>query len=58
MNVEVKDELRKTLVWLRIIERKPMMGEAGRLAEIIKECDEFIAIFVASVKTAEEMAKQ
>ena len=50
-------ELRETLIWLRIIERKPMC-EAGRLVDILKECDELIAIFVASVKTAEEKAKQ
>lgn len=50
-------ELRETLVWLKIIERKPMC-EASRMAEIIKECDELIAIFVASVKTAEEKTKQ
>lgn len=50
-------ELRETLVWLRIIERKPMC-EANRLADIAKECDELIAIFVTSVKTAEVKAKQ
>lgn len=50
-------ELRETLIWLRIVERKPMC-EASRLAEIIKECDELIAIFVSSIKTAEEKAKQ
>jgi hypothetical protein len=33
------------------------MCESGRMAEIVKECDELIAIFVASVKTAEEKAK-
>ncbi len=49
-------ELRETLVWLKIIERKPMC-ESGRMAEIVKECDELIAIFVASVKTAEEKTK-
>lgn len=49
-------ELRETLVWLKIIERKPMC-ESGRMAEIVKECDELIAIFVASVKTAEEKAR-
>jgi hypothetical protein len=57
MIFEVKDELRGTLAWLRIIGRKPIC-EAGRLAQIVKECDELIAIFVTSVKTAEEKAKQ
>ncbi|MDF1842099.1 MAG: four helix bundle protein [Rubripirellula sp.] len=46
-------ELREVLVWLRIIERKGLCPPE-RLAEIIKECDELIAIFVTSVKTAEE----
>ncbi len=50
-------ELRETQIWLRIIERKPMC-EANRLAGIIKECDELIAIFVSSVNTAEEKEKQ
>jgi len=49
-------ELRGTQIWLRIIELKPMC-EANRLAGIIKECDELIAIFVSSVKTAEEKEK-
>ena len=49
-------ELRETLVWLKIIERKPMC-DASRLADIIGECDELIAIFVKSVKTAEEKVK-
>ena len=46
-------ELRETLIWLRIIERKKLCPPE-RLSDIIKECDELIAIFVASVKTAEE----
>jgi len=50
-------ELRETQIWLRIIERKPMC-EANRLEGIIKQCDELIAIFVSSVKTAEEKEKQ
>ena len=50
-------ELRGTQIWLRIIERKPMC-EANRLEGIIKQCDELVAIFVSSVKTAEEKEKQ
>lgn len=46
-------ELRETLIWLRIIERKRLCPPE-RLADILEECDELIAIFVASVKTAEE----
>ena len=44
-------ELRETLIWLKIIERKPLC-EPNKMAEIVKECDELIAIFVKSVKTA------
>ena len=46
-------ELRETLIWLRIIEGKELCPPE-RLPDIIKECDELIAIFVKSVKTAEE----
>ena len=51
MKVALK-ELRETLIWLRIIERKPLC-DPNELTEVIKECDELIAIFVTSVKTAE-----
>ena len=44
-------ELRETLIWLRIIERKPMLP-SSRLGNIVNECDELISIFVASLKTA------
>lgn len=44
-------ELRETLVWLKIIKRKPMLP-ADRLGDIVKECDELISIFVKSLKTA------
>lgn len=50
-------ELRETLIWRRIIERK-VLCPPERLADIIKECDELISIFVTSVKTADEKAKQ
>ena len=51
MKVALK-ELRETMIWLRIIERKPLC-ESSQMVEIIKECDELIAIFVVSVKTAD-----
>ena len=51
MKVALK-ELRETLIWLRIIERKEMC-DPKRLRGIIAECNELIAIFVKSVKTAE-----
>ncbi len=52
MKIALK-ELRETLIWLKIIERKPLC-EPSKMTDITKECDELIAIFVKSVKTAEE----
>ena len=46
-------ELRETMIQLKIIEHKPLC-EPTKMTDITKECDELIAIFVASVKTAEE----
>ena len=54
MKVALK-ELRETLIWLTIIERKPLC-DPDKMKEIIRECDELIAIFVSSVKTAEKNA--
>ena len=51
MKVALK-ELRETLIWLRIIERKELCNPE-KLQDIIAECNELIAIFVKSVKTAE-----
>ncbi len=52
MKIALK-ELRETLIWLKIIERKPVC-EPAEMTDITKEGDELIAIFVKSVKTAEE----
>ena len=51
MKVALK-ELRESLVWLKIIVRKPRCP-ASEVAATIRECDELISIFVSSVKTAE-----
>lgn len=45
-------ELRETLIWLKIIERKPLCPKT-RLTPILTECDELISIFVKSIQTAE-----
>ena len=45
-------ELRETLIWLKIIMRKPLCPPE-RLVPIIQENDELISIFVTSVKTAQ-----
>ena len=51
MKIALK-ELRETLIWLRIIERKELC-DPKELKHITGECDQLIAIFVKSVKTAE-----
>ena len=51
MKIALK-KLRETLIWLRIIERKKLC-DPKKLAKISGECNELIAIFVKSVRTAE-----
>jgi len=51
MKIALK-ELRETHVWLMIIEQKPLIEPAEKLAPILAECNELISIFVASIKTA------
>ena len=45
-------ELRETRVWLLIVQKKALAGKPALMAPIIKECDELISIFVASIGTA------
>jgi four helix bundle protein len=45
-------ELRETHIWLRIIARKKI-GDLQSLPAVIGECDELIAIFVSSARTAD-----
>lgn len=56
MKIALK-ELRETLIWLKIIERKPLC-DPNKMTDIVRECNELISIFVKSVKTAEENAQQ
>jgi hypothetical protein len=51
MKISLK-ELRETHIWLRIIGRKKL-GDLQILPEVIGECDELIAIFVSSTRTAD-----
>ena len=46
-------ELRETMIWLKIISRKSL-GECRDVTVALAECDELIAIFVSSTKTADE----
>jgi four helix bundle protein len=57
MKIALK-ELRETHVWLRMIERKPLIEPAEKLKPLLGECNELIAIFVSSIRTAEEKEKE
>ena len=52
MKISLK-ELRETMIWLKIVARKGL-GDCGGIPEAIAECDELIAIFVSSTRTADE----
>ena len=47
-------ELRETRRWLRLVSRLKKMNRDPRLAPCLAETEEFIRIFVASVRTAEK----
>ena len=51
MKISLK-ELRETMIWLKILSRK-RLGNVEGIPEAIAECDELIAIFVSSTKTAD-----
>jgi len=46
-------ELRETRRWARLVERKSWLRSDGRLAFVLKEAEELVRIFKASVQTAE-----
>ena len=51
MKISLK-ELRETIVWLKIIARK-RLGDCSEIPAAMAECNELIAIFVSSTKTAD-----
>ena len=51
MKIALK-ELRETMIWLKIISRK-RLGDCREVPAAIAECNELIAIFVSSTKTAD-----
>ena len=51
LNIVVK-ELRETRSWLLMSQLKPLIKPQNRLDPIIREANEVIAVFVASVQTA------
>ena len=50
MKIALK-ELRETIVWLQIIEKKPLC-DPNRMSDVVLECNELISIFVKSIETA------
>ncbi|MCA9059964.1 MAG: four helix bundle protein [Planctomycetaceae bacterium] len=46
-------ELRETMIWLQMIQRKPLCPPE-KLGPLLAECNELVAIFVKSIKTAQE----
>jgi len=57
MKIALK-ELRETLVWLLIIQRKPLVEPLEKLTSLIEENNELISIFVTSIATAQENLKK
>jgi len=55
MKISLK-ELRETMIWLKIIARKRMC-DIDQVQAAIAECDELVAIFVRSTKTADENSR-
>ena len=51
MKVGLK-ELRETLCWLRLAQRVPLLDRQELVEPLVRETDELIRIFVASIKTA------
>jgi four helix bundle protein len=45
-------ELREARRWLRLIQRVPLLKESDELSKVLKETDELVRIFAASIKTA------
>jgi len=45
-------ELRESFRWLRLVERAEWVEDSFDLERLIKECDELLRIFAASIKTA------
>jgi four helix bundle protein len=57
MKISLK-ELRETKVWLQMIAKESLIKPSEKVEQVIKEADELISIFVASVKTAKKNNKR
>jgi four helix bundle protein len=47
-------ELRESWRWLRLIQRVPLLPSEPVLAELLKETDELVRIFVSGIRTTQE----
>jgi four helix bundle protein len=50
-------ELRETKIWLKIIRRLNLIKNTNELENLLEECDQLIAIFVSSIRTAQKNMK-
>ena len=57
MKIALK-ELRETKVWLQMIAKASLIKPSSKVEPIIREAEELIAIFVASIKTAKKNNKR
>jgi four helix bundle protein len=51
----VLKELREVRVWVLLINRKRLLQSAEKLTAALRECNELISIFVASIGTAQKI---
>jgi four helix bundle protein len=51
-------EFRESDRWLKLIARVPLVKSRDDVAKLLKETDELIRIFVASIRTAEKRTKR
>jgi len=50
-------ELRESRRWLRLIQRVPLLTDSAEVEKALKETDELVRIFAASIRTARTNAK-
>ena len=50
-------ELRETQLWLKLIQRVPLLKQPEKIDIVLEETEELIKIFVASIRTAEKKKK-
>ena len=51
-------ELRETKRWILLIQRAALLNQAEKVRDLLLECEEFIKIFVQSIRPAESKRKK